>query len=91
MPETIAMVGGTPVGRECSQGSRLVSLHEAAVADHVGGQERGELAFHERTSRKPRLLTLGHRIYAADPDREFPRLASERSSAMRSVQSAVDQ
>jgi hypothetical protein len=31
---------------ERHQGSRLVSLHEPAVAHHVGGQDGGETAFH---------------------------------------------
>ena len=30
------------------EGPRLVQLHEAAVADDVGGEDGGELPFHER-------------------------------------------
>ncbi len=34
------------VGLERSQGRLLVRLHEAAVADHVGRENRGQLGFH---------------------------------------------
>ncbi len=31
---------------ERRQGSRLVGLHEPAVADHIGGQNSGETTLH---------------------------------------------
>ena len=32
--------------RERRQGAGLVELHQPAVADHVGGKDSGEAAFH---------------------------------------------
>jgi hypothetical protein len=37
-----------PVRLEPLEGSRLVQFHQAAVAGDVGGENGGELAFHER-------------------------------------------
>jgi hypothetical protein len=37
-----------PVRLKALKGSRLVQLHQTAVADDVSGEDRGELAFHER-------------------------------------------
>ena len=49
---------------ERGQGARLVGLHEAAIADHVRGQDRGEPAFQARSPWAGRLHVEGCEIYA---------------------------
>ena len=37
-----------PARLEPLEGSRLIQLHQSAVAGQIGGEDGGELAFHER-------------------------------------------
>ncbi len=37
-------IGEVPVGREGAQRAHLINAHEAAVACHIGMQNRGQLA-----------------------------------------------
>ena len=37
----------SPACLKSLKGSRLVQLHQAAVASDIGGEDGGELAFHE--------------------------------------------
>ncbi len=79
-----------PMGLQRRQGAGLVLLHEAAVADHVGGQYGGKPAFQVLSPSPKRLTTKGKRIHAvgiawlvlAKP-RQFRRCA--RTSALHPI------
>ena len=52
-------------GLESRMGAGLVLAHEAAVADHVGGKNDGQPAFHSVSHSARRLAVEGSEIYAA--------------------------
>ncbi len=78
MPSAVARAGRQ--GRRT--GSRfLVSLHEPAVADHVGGQNCGKAAFHAQSPSGGSLATWAGGIYRSCAGAECPLLAQPGPSA----------
>jgi len=46
------------VGLEHGQGTHLVQLHEAAVADHIGGEYGGQTTFHMQPFSRWEIIEL---------------------------------
>ena len=55
---------GFTMGSERSKCTRLVSLNEAAVSDHVSGQDGSEAAFQARSPLRRSLPTVAGRFHA---------------------------
>ncbi len=60
---------------ERGQRARRVLLHKTAVADHVGGQDRGQTALHARFLLVRRLAAIDEGIHAEKKLPECPLLA----------------
>ena len=69
------------VGLERSQGAHLIELHEAAVSDHIGDQDRSEAALHSHSPSARRLTTTVGEIHADEKALECPLLARNRHAA----------
>ena len=67
----------------------LILLHEPAVADHVGGEDRGEPAFHAIAPPHRRLAHRNSRIYPREGIDRMTAHGTTRTSGSRRRRSAL--